>query len=97
MKLLELETREEHDAVVKILKYTDVPISNFFFGAKFNEDDGWSWINGGKFSYDLKFISFDSTGPCIKYSGLWSSFYDSLCDKDDINQVACEKEEIKDV
>jgi hypothetical protein len=97
MTLLELETSEEHDAVLKILKDTDVFISNFFLGAKYNEDDGWSWINGGEFSYEPSRMSFYSPGTCMKYSRLFSSFYISLCNNEDIYQLICEKEEIKDV
>jgi hypothetical protein len=97
MTLLELETREEHDAVLKILADTDLFIRNFFIGAKLFKGVGWSWINGGEFLYEPNRMSFYSPGHCMAYSKLWTSFYITLCNDEDINKTICEKEEIKDV
>jgi hypothetical protein len=98
MKLVELETKEEHDAILKIFKKKQRFLKTYhYLGAQSNDLGEWKWISGGKLSSEINlevFESYEDDGSCIKYSTRVSKYYRYTCG-DDVSVAICEKEVIK--
>ncbi len=93
MKLLELNTKEEYDAVTKSFAQGGVLIHNHYLGAQLNDFGEWKWIYGGKFSHKIEMSYYtQDNGNCAVYFSLESKYYIVPC-SDTVNQVICEKEE----
>jgi hypothetical protein len=98
MKLVELETKEEYEAILKIFKDKWEPLGScHYLGAQSNELGEWKWINSGKFSYEMNLEAFDSDedqGFCIQYFRSSSKYFSYIC-TDTVSQVVCEKDSKK--
>jgi hypothetical protein len=99
MKLVELETKEEFDAILKLFDdKEDLLYSYHYLGAQANNLNEWKWINGGKFAYEMHLDAFDSDEeeeevPCVQYSKSSSKYFTYRC-SDIVPQVICEKDDI---
>jgi hypothetical protein len=98
MNLVELETEEEFDAIIKILEDKKESLhSRHFLGAQADDSGEWKWINGGKFAYEIYLEALDSDeqpGSCVEYTSSILKYYIFPC-TDTVTQVVCEKQEKK--
>jgi hypothetical protein len=97
MKLVELETKEEYDAILKIFKEKEDSLHSYhYLGVQADESGEWKWINGEKVSYETSFGGIDSDEEqfCVQYSKSSSKYFSFSC-YDDLYEAVCEKEEKK--
>jgi hypothetical protein len=97
MKLVELETKKEYDAILQIFEEKKQYLPSYhYLGVQADESGEWKWINGEKVSYETSFGDIDSDEEqfCVQYS-ISSSKYFSFSCTDDLNEAVCEKEEKK--
>jgi hypothetical protein len=100
MKLVELETKEEYEALTKTFdSYPFLTIKYHFLGAKKNDAGEWVWIeNGSKLSYEIELKDYflsDKRSLCraLQYSRIDRQYYVYDCN-DRVRQVICEEEEV---
>jgi hypothetical protein len=95
MELVELETKEEYDAVLQILEDNKDSLGSYhYLGAQASDLKEWKWINGGKFAYEMQLEAFDSDeedASCVQYSKGSSKYFTYRC-TDSVPQVICEKD-----
>jgi hypothetical protein len=91
--MVELETKEEYEAILKIFEDKKESLGSYhYLGAQSNELGEWKWISGKKFSYEMNLDAFDSDedeGYCIQYFRDSSKYYSYKC-TDTVPQVICE-------
>jgi hypothetical protein len=99
MDLVEMETKEEFDAVhgfLKGAKHLSWASPGSFAGAQQNEAGKWKWINSGVLSYEIDISdirdSDEQDEACLMYDNVRKYFYVEEC-KSSTTNVVCEKKE----
>jgi hypothetical protein len=101
MKLVELETKEEYEALQKSFKaLPSFSVLHHYLGTKLNGAGEWTWIeNGSKVSDYLKIVDEDGVvkdgkEACVgaQYSPYNQKYYAVKCG-DTVFRTVCEKEE----